>query len=258
MNNREKRFDNLILFVVVFIGLIFVGVSIKAVVKNERLTANNQASAMKIITAEDISSAKPILVDGVCGSANGQKWIMEPMNNLCKVGAVFNKRRDGQRLTWECKGSGGGKDGSCYADQDRELLDTPCGDATGGYYLEKRDLVSAGLCKDGVPGSSLAMKSDKGMVDGVLIYDKWEWECKTPAGDGSYCYANRTINGECGSANGSTLAKMPQKNDAFCSGGEYSGGECSNFDNNNESICQWKCKGINNGEIVLCSLRVNK
>jgi hypothetical protein len=120
MNKADSRFDNFVLMVVVLIGLIFIGISLKAVNKNIELKGG-QANAMHIIEVGDVSLPKPIMINGVCGTLH--EWEGEEKEGFCEKGVVINKKIDGFKLFWECKGSGGGEIVSCYADKREEVKD---------------------------------------------------------------------------------------------------------------------------------------
>ncbi len=112
MNKKEKHFDNLVLMAVMLIGLLFIGVSLKAVIK-EGGEGRMAASGMNTIKLESISMANPVDINGKCGPVD-----KDMTNGSCELGVMINKKIISNRLTWDCKGSGKGETAHCYAEKE--------------------------------------------------------------------------------------------------------------------------------------------
>ncbi|BFT95256.1 MAG: hypothetical protein MNSN_00970 [Minisyncoccus archaeiphilus] len=112
MNKKEKHFDNLVLMAVMLIGLLFIGVSLKAVIK-EGGEGRMAASGMNTIKLESISMANPVDINGKCGPVD-----KDMTNGSCELGVMINKKIISNKLTWDCKGSGKGETAHCYAEKE--------------------------------------------------------------------------------------------------------------------------------------------
>lgn len=66
-------------------------------------------------TAQCIASLQQAVVNGVCGSINGQTLSTEPTSNLCSSGTATAVTADGSSWIWQCTGSTGGNVAGCYA-----------------------------------------------------------------------------------------------------------------------------------------------
>jgi len=119
MNKREERFNNFIILIVIVIGGIFIGISLKAVNNQNLLTRASVIDSIKLIEGKELVKPQLLVIDGKCGSI---EWIEHyPVEGLCIEGVVYNRRINENRLFWECRGSGGGKSDYCYVDQKKVL-----------------------------------------------------------------------------------------------------------------------------------------
>lgn len=183
-------------------------------------------------------TAPPTMVDGVCGSANGQTFNSMPTANLCSAGSPGTVTLVNQSYFWGCIGINGGDNACCSAN--KEVPPTPingiCGSANGGTFTTA---PTTNLCSVGTPGTTTA--------DSLHYY----WPCPgTNGGVTAYCTANKTVpppvvNGTCGSANGQTFNSTPSAN--LCATGTAGTitADCSHY--------YWPCNGQNGGVNVSCS-----
>lgn len=228
MEQFNSRLDNMVLLVFVCIGMIFIGVSIKAV--NKSVANSVQASAATVMTIDEIY-VQPIVINAVCGSAHNQKWEKEPESGFCSDGLVMNRKLIGDRLSWDCKGSGGGSDSHCYSDRSN-ILSSPCGRAITGRYRVVEELAKDTLCVGAVLDMPVLAKGPDG------VEDRWQWKCD---GSAEMCMALRIVDGACGDVDDCSLTAF------LCREGvPYEiQGECGKGSS-------WKCSGVNGGEALNC------
>ncbi|MFA5080213.1 MAG: hypothetical protein WC472_01140 [Candidatus Paceibacterota bacterium] len=177
------------------------------------------------------------LVDGVCGSNNGQSLTNKPINDLCFSGTASIVSGDGP-WSWTCNGINGGTPASCGANKASldGLVDGACGSANG----KTLDLEppTADLCSSGT-ASSVAIKDTS-----------WNWTCNGINGGATIsCSTSKIfsdpIDGACGSANGKTLDLEPPTAD-LCSAGTAAG-----FSGNGYGW-HWACNGTAGGSQIQC------
>ncbi|MFA5013366.1 MAG: hypothetical protein WC520_02255 [Candidatus Paceibacterota bacterium] len=169
-------------------------------------------------------------IDGACGSANGTTVATKPTTNLCSAGTASIVNGSGP-WTWVCNGSGGGTNATCSANKTAPAVNGACGSSNKQYYYTK---PTTNLCNTGTPGSVLASGSNS-----------WLWQCNgSNGGSNMGCFAYQKINGNCGSANGSSVPTKPTTN--LCLAGTASSV-------NGSGPWTWTCNGINNGTSVSCS-----
>lgn len=256
MQNNDTKFDNIVLATVALIGVVLIGVSAKAVVKNN---VQNQAAAVSV-SRPLVNPAKPVKVNGVCGSANLKKWSIEPIEGFCTSGTLVNKRRTGYRIVWNCNGTGGGAQVNCYADQDFTPVANPCGAAAGKSFKTEAEVSKAGLCNGRILNTpSVVKKSTTKIVGKAVVYDKWQWDCQIAAKSNNYCSANRVADGVCGKYNidasiavdscGINSSAVPWE--SLCSEGVP--GQLTSACNGNPT---WICGGVNGGKSASCSEKV--
>ena len=171
-------------------------------------------------------------INGTCGSAKGTTLSSQPTANLCAAGSATVPTGNGPWY-WGCSGAyGGSSDSSCYALKGT-LINGACGSAKGITVSSK---PAANLC---AAGSATAPTGT----------GPWYWSCSGAYGgttDNS-CYANKgtSVNGGCGSANGTNVSSAPTAN--LCSAGsattptEYGG-----------YLWVWNCDGAYGGTSSSC------
>lgn len=81
------------------------------------------------------------VVNGACGSANGQTFATSPTTNLCSTGTP-TAVSSGANWTWNCNGANGGASPSCSAN--KVSADLRCSSSAGGPYTNGPCSVSYG------------------------------------------------------------------------------------------------------------------
>lgn len=71
---------------------------------------------VQVGTSTDVNFAYTPLVDGVCGSSDGQTLATAPTTGLCTLGSASGVSGSGP-WTWSCAGSGGGTTANCSANK---------------------------------------------------------------------------------------------------------------------------------------------
>ena len=174
-----------------------------------------------------VNCSADIIIDGACGSDNGQNLYSSP-TNLCSFGTASDVSGTGPWI-WLCQGTNGGMSPSCYADL---IVDGACGSANGASFFS-------------VPTTNLCSSGTASAVSGN---GPWNWTCQSDYSGGSAasCSANKTIDGACGSANGASFFSAPTTN--LCSSGTASAvyGADPWF---------WYCQGSNLGFTVSCTAK---
>ncbi|MDD4617145.1 MAG: hypothetical protein PHW76_08570, partial [Alphaproteobacteria bacterium] len=149
----------------------------------------------------DASCKAPLMVNGICGSADGAVATSKPTSNLCSKGTASTVAGSGP-WTWSCIGAGGGSDASCDAPL---KVNGVCGPADGVGRTSK-------------PTSNLCSKGTASTVAGS---GPWTWTCAGEnGGSDASCKAPLKVNGACGSADGTAMASKPTTN--LCSAGTSS------------------------------------
>jgi hypothetical protein len=164
-----------------------------------------------------------LIVDGVCGSANGADAATPPTTGLCNVGAPSQISGNGP-WDWTCAGSNGGSPASC---SDIYTTKGTCGPANGA---DAATPPTTGLCTIGTPSA----------VNGN---GPWNWTC-AGSGPPAHCSDLLVTNGACGSANGADAWNAPTK--GLCSAGTAS-------TVNGNGPWNWTCSGVNGGTPASCS-----
>ncbi len=168
--------------------------------------------------------------NGQCGSANGTTVASRPTSNLCSRGSASAVSGSGP-WNWSCDGQYGGSPASCSANR-IPPVNGQCGSANGTTVASR-------------PTSNLCSRGSASAVSGS---GPWNWSCAGQyGGSPTSCSANKTpdpVNGQCGSANGTTVASAPSSN--LCSRGSASAVSGSGPWN-------WSCAGQNGGSSVSCS-----
>ena len=175
-------------------------------------------------------TVNPAIVNGTCGTANGTTSCTAPSANLCSSGTSSAVTGSGP-WSWTCTGSNGGTTASCGSN-----IVTPaaCGSANGSSYCSAPTL---NLCNSGTASS-------------VTGSGPWAWTCTNTCGDIANCSANQSpsINGACGSANGTPATTEPITN--LCNFGSSSAVTGS-------GPWSWSCNGTCSGTSASCSTTPN-
>jgi hypothetical protein len=222
----------MVLLVFVCIGIIFVGISIKAV--NKGVGNHIQASASSVVTIDEVY-IQPIVINAICGPAHQQEWEREPDSGFCKEGLVVNRKLVGDRLSWGCRGFGGGTDAHCYSDRSNHSTSS-CGRAVTGRYRAEGEIPLKDMCVGEISSMPIPTKKTEGGND------RWQWECK---GSSEKCLALKIVDGAC---NDFDDCLSVEKSESFlCKEGVPYGiqGDCS-------SGLSWKCSGVNGGAAADC------
>jgi len=141
--------------------------------------------------------------DGVCGSANGSYYPSAPTTNLCNPGNASLVSGSGP-WTWTCASTNGGAtSGTCTASKS---VDGVCGSANGSYYPSA---PTTNLCN---PGNASSVSGS----------GPWTWTCASTNGGATSgtCTASKSVDGVCGSANGTNSYTSPTTN--LCNPGNAS------------------------------------
>jgi len=135
-----------------------------------------------------------VLVNGVCGVANGTTVPTAPTTNLCSSGTATAVLGTGP-WSWTCSGSDGGSTASCNASKSTNGL---CGASKNGIYSVA---PTTGLCSSGASSSPVWNGSN------------WAWVCRScNGGYADFCYAYKSIVPVCGSSHGTILSSAPTTN----------------------------------------------
>jgi len=170
---------------------------------------------------------------GQCGPANGAEYSAAPTKktDMCRYGSPTTATLSGSTYNWVCQGSGTSGNANCSSVKCNPPENGQCGSANGTTVASR-------------PTSNLCSRGSASAVSGS---GPWNWSC-----DGQYggspasCSANRIppVNGQCGSANGTTVASRPTSN--LCSRGSASSVSGSGPWN-------WSCAGQYSGSPASCS-----
>lgn len=187
-----------------------------------------------------VSCEAPLLVNGVCGPANGSIQKSAPLTGLCSAGTPTDIDGSGPWL-WSCIGSGGGSSVSCSAaSQAQARVDGVCGAAANAVMTSAPE---TNLCDSGAPSA-------------VHGEGPWTWTCSGfNGGIASTCTTAKVtpkappppaypINGVCGPANG--VAAVIRPIDGLCSAGTAT-------DVSGNGPWNWSCLGANGGMTVSCT-----
>jgi hypothetical protein len=183
--------------------------------------------------APTYGSSSVTVVNGTCGSANGTTVSTAPTTNFCTAGTASSVSGSGP-WTWNCTGSNGGTNASCSASLSISgggvtAVNGSCGTANN---VGVTAIPSANLCSTGTASS-------------VTGSGPWSWSCAgSNGGTNASCLAPLSINGVCGTSNGTTVSSAPTTN--FCTAGTASSVTGS-------GPWAWSCTGSNGGTNASCS-----
>ncbi len=176
-----------------------------------------------------------------CGQFN--QYLEQPCS--CNNGNVKDCIKvDQGKYTWKCISDDHVKD--CYSSF---KIDGECGD------IHQKNIVNIDVSK--------TLLCQKGNPTGKPIlnaFDQWKWKCEGVNGGGGVdCFANKIINGECGTNAG----KMYSNETSFLTGGTFcNSGKLVSSNSDNPDIVsfpapgqdtKWKCEGINGGLTQTCT-----
>lgn len=172
---------------------------------------------------------------GVCGAVDKTTINSAPkLTELCSSGTASAVTGNGP-WNWTCGGS------ACVAWKTGALQKGACGTAINNSYY---NAPTEGLCSVGAVMATPVLNTSK---------DKWIWECNgVNGGEKASCEAAKSAtstlqNGECGTANGKTLAAAPTGAD-LCKKGTASNDPAPL----SGSDYVWKCNGIDGGTPANC------
>lgn len=171
--------------------------------------------------------------DGTCGAAANQPTASAPTTGLCLSGSSTMTDATGSDglYNWTCSATGSGTPSNCSAPRQNSAL---CGPANG--TTTSTDPTSTACAS----GASVA-----GMQNGA----QWTWSCisNTSPNPSAACAANKpTVNGICGTGNGTTADQQPFGASACVSG---------TFVDNPDAVgtWYWSCSGSGTGTSSSCS-----
>lgn len=201
----------------------------------------------------------PNPIAGVCGSAHGRSYFTAPTSGLCQSGKASSVSGTSNRWQWSCTGSNGGGTTYCYATKESNPSGKQCGTvvSSGKSFLTTQEMANQNLCAAGYRASGIS-KFSSYKEDGMPVYDKWRWTCKS-GNTTTYCYVDRKANGVCGRYNISATTSP-----SSCKSSSVSRSICQegvkNFvptDPCSAGNLSWVCQGINGGSSVNCSQKVS-
>lgn len=180
-----------------------------------------------VVTDCSASYAPTCVVNGQCGSSEGDTFSSAPSSNLCSTGTASTVSGSGPWI-WTCAGSNGGTTASCSAST--SAINGQCGSSNGGTVSSA---PSSGLCSAGSASS-------------VSGSGPWAWTCiGSDGGTTASCSASVAAkNGQCGSSNGGTFSSAPSS--GLCNTGSASAVSGS-------GPWTWTCAGSNGGSTASCS-----
>ncbi|CAK0777291.1 hypothetical protein CCP4SC76_6310002 [Gammaproteobacteria bacterium] len=170
------------------------------------------------------SASKKEIINGICGSSNGQSFSSAPTSGLCNSGTTSSVTGYGPWY-WTCAGSSnGGSSASCSASK-IDITIGSCGSSNGQSFSSA---PTSGLCNSGTTSS-------------VTGYGPWYWSCAgSNGGSTASCSASKKeiINGICGSSNGQSFSSAPTS--GLCNSGTTS--SVTGY-----GPWYWTCAGSSNG-----------
>ena len=179
-----------------------------------------------INSGANASCSATMKVNPACGSANGGNFGAPPTSGLCNAGTASTPTYSAHHYSWTCTGSG--TTVSCDATAS-SIVYGACGLANGSTYSSA---PTTGLCGGGT-ASGITTNSNS-----------YTWSCTGTDGSVDSCSATRSVNGVCGSANGTSPSSAPTT--GLCSAGNAT----SVADNGDEY--DWSCVGTNGGTTDGC------
>lgn len=180
----------------------------------------------------------PIVVNGLCGAANGTSVATSPSTptDLCTNGSPTAVLGSGP-WNWSCLGAGGGSNMACSANLAASpIINGICGTANGTVRASSPS-TSAELCSGG----------NSSAVSGI---GPWDWTCVGSGGGTNMAcnaaLAGSPVNAVCGTANGTTVATAPSTSAELCSVGTGSAVSGTGPWN-------WGCTGSGGGTNASCT-----
>ena len=175
----------------------------------------------------------PPIVVARCGSSHLQLMQAQPTaGTLCQAGTSTSVIQSETKWDWNCEALSGGHPTNtvaCWTYRQKAIVNGACGSANG------TQVTSA-------PSSNLCSAGTASAVQGS---GPWNWLCSSQnGGSNASCSASWRRAGQCGTANGVTVAAPPSSN--LCAVGTAStvGGP---------NPYTWTCQGQNGGGDASCS-----
>jgi hypothetical protein len=149
------------------------------------------------------------IVNGACGSSNGQSFSSLPTTGLCSSGGAYYKSmrvnkeefEDPNNFYWVCEGQGGGTNAYCSATRSYPATSGKCGTSNGGTFSTA---PTTNLCSQGTPTT---------VVDHVQAPSTtWFWMCIGDGGNDVGCRATKqgaSADPACGTANFTSFSTVP-------------------------------------------------
>ena len=101
-------------------------------------SASGYNPSLGLVTSWHGCSSNPVVVNGVCGSANGASFSSSPVgnSNLCSAGNLSGFSSTSGGWSWSCLGSNGGTDATtCSASQSNSCIGGSCNGGGAGPSL---------------------------------------------------------------------------------------------------------------------------
>jgi uncharacterized repeat protein (TIGR02543 family) len=197
-----------------------------------------------LYASRSVTATFSLIVNGDCGSSDGQTLTTAPSSNLCSTGTASSVTTNTGSFTWTCAGSNTGSDAGCSAT--RAYTVTPSvGAGSGSIAPNTAQAVAYNTTTSfTVTPSSGYITSMSGTCGGSLSGMTYTTNAIT-----GNCTViadfPEIVNGSCGTSGGQTLTSAPSSN--LCSTGT-----ASSVTTNTGSFT-WSCAGSNTGSDASCS-----
>ncbi|MDA8413814.1 MAG: choice-of-anchor D domain-containing protein [Desulfobacteraceae bacterium] len=200
-----------------------------------------------LINLTGISLASP--VNGACGSANGGSFITAPESDLCAAGTPTTVSGSGP-WTWSCTGLYDGTTADCSANIQTYTVSFVSG-GNGSLSGTVSQTINAGAATSvvtAVPSTGYHFVNWTG-TGGFVTTTTNPLTVANVAADLTITanFAPDTVNGVCGTSNGSSFALAPDSN--LCTNGIPTSVTGS-------GPWTWSCTGINGGTTTDCSANI--
>ncbi|HQM24708.1 MAG TPA: hypothetical protein PK476_02225, partial [Candidatus Pacearchaeota archaeon] len=111
----------------------------KAAVGSDAMYAYLANPSTNCFSSDSCSAISSSIINGVCGSDDGQTFTSAPASNLCSAGLATSVTSNTSTYTWDCTGSGGGATVNC--DATRNYLVTYTSTAGGSCVPASRTVA---------------------------------------------------------------------------------------------------------------------
>ncbi|MAY99570.1 MAG: hypothetical protein CMH32_03475 [Micavibrio sp.] len=226
---------------------------------------------------------------GVCGSAaSGGAVTSQPTSNQCSYGTYQDLSDTGSYWQWRCNGNpnsstcqraraaapingvcNNASRNACSAGvaNDGAISDTTtqyrwrCDGQNGGSNSGTCAITRPGVCGSAASGGAVSSQPTSNQCSYGTYTDLsdtasyWQWRCNGNPNSGT-CQRARSassVNGVCGSANGSTILAGFPSGSAACSSGTYQEGFAFPNPRTGVTNYSWSCMGSGGGSDASCS-----